>query len=249
MGNLSAIRCLVIDDEPLANDLLAFYIRRIPNLQLKGQAFNALEALRLLQEQPIDLLFLDINMPQVNGIDFLRTLQRPPRTIFTTANPAYALEGYELDVVDFLLKPITLERFIKAVNKAFLFHNIPQIIQDHSAETVKKEAFVFFRVDRQSVKVAIRDILFVESMRDYIKVYTEAGILITKMSLTSVQEILPETDFLRVHRSYLINKNQISTFNSQQILIGKKIIPIGKLYHKAVQPYLVSDINGGAKLV
>lgn len=233
MHESKTILCLVVDDEPPAREIIRRYIEDVPTLELAGECANALQAFAVLQQQHIDLVFLDIRMPQLNGYDFLKTLKNPPKVIITTAYTEYALEGYELDVVDYLMKPIPFERFLKAVNKAFFAgtYKTESVIK---SDDKKSEAFVYFRADRKMVKVMLQDILYIESMKDYIKVFTTTGTLITKQSISSVEEMLPEKEFIRVHRSYIVSLNRINTFTSELIEIGSTEIPIGKLYRNGV---------------
>jgi len=233
MHETKTIRCLVVDDEPPAREIIRRYIEEVPTLELAGECANALQAFALLQQQPVDLMFLDIRMPQLNGIDFLKTLKNPPKVIFTTAYSEYALEGYELDVVDYLMKPIPFDRFLKAVNKAFP-SGVSKTETAAAPGEKKGEAFLYFRADRKMVKVMLTDILYIESMKDYIKVFTINGTIITKQSITSVEEMLPEKEFIRVHRSYIVSLNRIKTFTSELIEIDKTEIPIGKLYRNEV---------------
>jgi len=237
MHENKTIRCLVVDDEPRARELICRYISEVPTLQLTGESSNAIEAFAFLQRQTVDLIFLDIRMPQLNGNDFLKAMKHPPKVIFTTAYPEYALEGYELDVVDYLLKPVPFDRFLKAVNKAF---PAGTTLQTDAIIEKRNEAFVYFRADRKMVKVMLNDILYIESMKDYIKIYGVNGMLITKQSISSVEEMLPEREFARVHRSYIVSLNRIKTFTSELIEIGSTGIPIGKLYRgevlKMLQP-------------
>jgi two-component system LytT family response regulator len=232
MPEPATIRCLIVDDEPPAREIIRRYIQEVPTLELAGECANALQAFALLQQQQVDLLFLDIRMPQINGNDFLKTLKNPPKVIFTTAYTEYALEGYELDVVDYLMKPIPFDRFLKAVNKAY-----QQSIVKHDASAPaeeKNESFVYFRADRKMVKVMLNDIRYIESMKDYVKVFTKDSTIITKQSISSVEEMLPEREFVRVHRSYIVSLKHIKTFTSELIEIDKTEIPIGKLYRNGV---------------
>lgn len=222
------IKCLLVDDEPLAREILRRYIDDIATMELAAECANALQAFTVLQKEPIDLMFLDVRMPRMNGNEFLKSLRLPPKVIFTTAYPEYALEGYELDVVDYLLKPIPFDRFLKAVNKAFPNGALPE--EKMEVKEKKKQAFVYFRIDRKMKKVMLDDILYIESMKDYIKLFTSAGTLITKQSISSVEEMLPGKDFARVHRSYIVSLNNIKGFTSEVIEIGNSNIPIGKLY-------------------
>lgn len=232
MSESTLIRCLVVDDEPPAREIIRRYIEQIPGLQFAGECGNALQAFALLQQQAIDLIFLDIRMPQLNGNDFLKTLKTPPKVIFTTAFAEYALEGYELDAVDYLLKPVQFERFLKAVNKAFQL----QQTRPESAPDLNKssESFVYFRADRKMVKIMLRDILYIESMKDYIKVVTINGQIITKQSISSVEAMLPEREFVRVHRSYIVSLKHIRSFSSEIIEVERTELPIGKLYRNEV---------------
>jgi two-component system, LytTR family, response regulator len=233
MPDTMIIKCLVVDDEPPAREIIRRYIEEMPTLELVAECANAIQAFTVLQQQPVDLMFLDIRMPQLNGNDFLKTLKNPPKVIFTTAYTEYALEGYELDVVDYLMKPIPFDRFLKAVNKAFQHTGAKQDGLQVN-EDKKSESFVYFRADRKMVKVMLQDILYIESMKDYIKVMTAAGTIITKQSISSVEAMLPEKDFVRVHRSYIVSLDKIKTFTSELIEIEKAEIPIGKLYRNAV---------------
>ena len=228
MHESKPIQCLLVDDEPPAREILRRYIGDIATMELAAECSNALQAFTVLQKEPIDLMFLDVRMPRMNGNDFLKSLRHPPKVILTTAYPEYAVEGYELDVVDYLLKPVPFDRFLKAVNKAFPTGGVPEEKMDGTEK--KKQAFVYFRIDRKMKKVMLDDILYIESMKDYIKLFTSEGTLITKQSISSVEEMLPEKEFARVHRSYIVSLNNIKSFTAEVIEIGNSNIPIGKLY-------------------
>ncbi len=235
MQTYKKIRCLIVDDEPPAREIILRYIEQIPMLELTGECANAIQALTLLQQTKVDLIFLDIRMPQLNGNEFLKTIKNPPKVIFTTAYPDYAIEGYELDVVDYLLKPIQFDRFLKAVNKTFEL----SLVQETGTASVPNapnhtESFVYFRADRKMVKVMLRDILYIESMKDYVKIFTTSGQIISKQSITSVEEMLPEKKFIRTHRSFIISIEKIKSFTNELIEIEKAEIPIGKLYRNTV---------------
>lgn len=233
MPDTSTIRCLVIDDEPPAREIIRRYIAEVPMLQLAGECGNAVQAIQFLQSKPVDLLFLDIRMPQLNGTELLKVIRNPPPVIFTTAHPEYALEGYELDVMDYLLKPIRFDRFVKAVNKVFQLRG-HRGIEHAPVDEVKEESFVYFRADRKMVKVMLHDILYIESMKDYIKVFTGNGTIITKQSMTSVEAMLPEKQFIRTHRSFIVSLNKIRSFTSEVLEVGTAEIPIGKLFRSNV---------------
>lgn len=236
------IKCLVVDDEPLAREVLVRFIHREPSLQLIGECGNAVEALGLLRQQPTDLLFLDIQMPELLGTDLIRILRNPPKVILTTAYPEFALEGYELDVVDYLLKPIQFERFLKAVNKASL--QIGRVTAPALAPASTEgpaegtEAFLYFRTDRKMVKVMLEDILYIEGMKNYIKIMTTHGLVITKHSMAAVEAMLPASAFLRTHRSYIVSQSKISSYTGEAVGIGKVELPIGKLYKDGVMKTL-----------
>lgn len=230
------IKCLLVDDEPPARDILRRYIEDITTLEMAGECANALQAFTVLQKEPVDLMFLDVRMPRMNGNAFLKSLRHPPKVIFTTAYPEYALEGYELDVVDYLLKPVPFDRFLKAVNKAFPAGAAPE--EKTEVAEKRKQAFVYFRIDRKMKKVMLDDILYIESMKDYIKLFTSEGMLITKQSIGSVEEMLPGKQFARVHRSYIISLNNIKSFTAELIEIGNTNIPIGKLYRSEAMKIL-----------
>jgi DNA-binding LytR/AlgR family response regulator len=241
----TSIRCLIVDDEPPARDILRRYIEEMPMLELVGECGNAMEALNMLQHRPTDLLFLDIRMPQLKGTELVKILKNPPRVIFTTAHTDYALEGYELDVVDYLLKPIQFDRFVKAVSKAF--QTLPPATGPVGSpatsgaalpEGVRKDSFVYFRMDRKMVKVMLQDIMYVESMKDYVKIHTCDGIIITKQSISSVEAMLPEQFFIRIHRSYIVSIGKIRSYTHELIEIDKTEIPIGKLFRNGVRKVL-----------
>lgn len=237
MDDNQTIRCLIIDDEPPAREIIRRYVQEIPTLQLIGECANAIQALTALQQHPVDLLFLDIRMPQLNGTDFIKTLKNPPKVIFTTAFSEYALEGYELDVVDYLMKPIRFDRFLKAVNKAYPLAGATAPLKpvvSTVTEEKKNESFVYFRADRKMVKVMLDDILYIESMKDYIKVNTVQGVIITKQSISSVEAMLPEKLFVRTHRSFIVSINKIKSFTNELVEVDKTDIPIGKLFRNGV---------------
>ena len=224
----------MVDDEPLAREILKQHVAGVEALELVGTCANAVEAISFLKDQPVDLIFLDIQMPQLLGTNFIRTLKNPPKIIFTTAFRKYALEGFELDAVDFLLKPISFERFLKGVNKVlqtnFSSDNISNV--PGSKESIKDPAnsFLYFRADRKMVKVFFKDILFVEALKDYIKIVTQNKTIITKYVLATLSELLPADEFLRIHKSYIVAITKIESFNADSIQIAKHELPIGRLY-------------------
>ena len=231
-GNYIQAQCIIVDDEPLARDVVRRYIQQVPILHLVGEFGNAIDASLFVQDQPVDLIFLDIRMPQLTGTEFVRSLRNAPKVIFTTAHKEYAHEGFELDVTDYLLKPIRFDRFLRAVNKA-----LPQKVQEVRKpslppveDTRQAASFIYLRVDRKMVKVLLDDILYIESDRDYVKVFTENGCIITRQTIASVEAMLSESRFIRVHRSFIISLNKLKSFTAESVEIGNKELPIGKLY-------------------
>lgn len=238
MPENNTIKCLIVDDEPPAREIIRRYIEQTPMLELAGECANAIQAFTVLQQQSIDLVFLDIRMPQLNGNDFLKTLNHPPKIIFTTAFSEYALESYELDAVDYLMKPIPFNRFLKAVNKAYQQTVIKNDAGTLLNEEKKTDSFVYFRADRKMVKVTLQDILYIESMKDYIKVFTKSGTIITKQSISSVEAMLPEKEFIRTHRSFIVSTRHIKSFTTELIEVHNTEIPIGKLFRNEVMKSL-----------
>ena len=239
MHSIKKIKCLVIDDELPARDVLQKHIAGVEVLELAGTCTNAVEALSFLQSNTVDLLFLDIQMPHILGTNFIRTLKNPPKVIFTTAYRKYAIEGFELDAVDYLLKPISFDRFLKAINKIFQLNlqsntNAPGT-ENHSEPA---QPFLYLRADRKMVKVLFNDILYIEGLRDYIRIFTTSKTIITKHLLASLEEMLPSDAFLRIHRSYIVSISKIDSFNSDTIEIGKKELPIGRLFKHDVTKLL-----------
>ena len=232
MHHNNKIQCLVIDDEPLAREMLKQHIGGVEALALAGTCSNAVEAISFLKEHHVDLLFLDIQMPQLLGTNFIRTLKNPPKVIFTTAYRKYAVEGFELDAVDYILKPISFERFLKGVNKVLQINIKPEQVAPTTKEnqTDATNSFLYFRADRKMVKVFFRDILFIEALKDYIKIVTDSKTIVTKYVLSTIEEMLPSTEFLRIHKSYIIAINKIESFNADIIQIAKHELPIGRLY-------------------
>ena len=227
------IKAIIVDDEPLALEVLETYINQIPEIQLIKKCENAFDANEALRNHHIDLMFLDILMPQLSGIDFLKTLSNPPCVIFTTAYPDYAVEGFELNAVDYLLKPISLERFLKAVNK--VSEKLASRKLEH--DTVQYEGvedFFFVKADKKLVKVNFDDILYIEGLKDYVIIRQENGRVITLQTMKSLEDRLPETKFKRVHRSFIVNIKRITAIlgNMVELMEAGKIkqLPIGKNY-------------------
>jgi DNA-binding LytR/AlgR family response regulator len=243
LQNNKPIRCIAVDDEPPALKLIEKYINSVPLLDLKGTCGNAVDALLLLQSNEIDLLFLDIQMPHILGTDFMRSLSNPPKVIFTTAFRKFAVEGFDLDAVDYLLKPISFERFFKAVNKIMKLNitsegknplmNIP--------EKESEKSFIYLRADRKNIKVNLNDVLFIESLKNYIKVVTTDKTIVTKYPISVLEEDLPAS-FIRIHRSFIISKDKIESFTHEFIQIGKYELPVSRSYRHEVEKTLKKEI-------
>jgi len=229
------IKCIVVDDEPMARDIIKRYIEQMPNLQLMGEFGNAIEANIFLQSSQVDIIFLDIRMPQLNGTDFVRSLYQIPKIIFTTAHKEYAHEGFELDVVDYLLKPIRFDRFLRAVSKAFPQQNAEPETNTYTpvADTKPENSFIYLKANRKMIRVVLDDILYIESIRDYVKVVKQNSSIISRQTISSIEVTLPEDKFFRIHRSYIISIDKIKTFTHEIVEIGDKELPIGKLYRNS----------------
>jgi len=215
------IRCLIVDDEPLAQEVMVNYIKRLPDLECIAVCKNALDAFTVLHQEQIHLMFLDIKMPGITGLDFLRALENPPAVIFTTAFANHAVEGFELDAVDYLLKPITFERFQKSINK---FLKVQTIEQQHS------RSYSYFKVSGRLIKILHADLLYAHSVKDYLQLCTPNKNYLTHMTMKYLCELLPADTFIRVQRSYLVNKNYINAVGRSAIKIGDEEIPVGDNY-------------------
>lgn len=227
-------RCLIIDDEPLAAELMSDYVEKIPELVLLKTCSNAIEAIEIIKNQEVDLLFLDIQMPMITGIEFLRSLHNPPKVIFTTAYREYALESYELDVVDYLLKPISFERFLKAINK---YQGTIEIKTVKSSAEEEPDGHMYIKANKKHHKVLYSDILYAESLKDYLRIHTTQISITTKQKISDLERSLPSY-FLRTHRSYIINTRKITAFTAQDVEIGDIEIPIGISYKQSVNVVL-----------
>ena len=254
MPESKKIKCLVIDDELPAREILKKHINGVQALELSGTCSNAVEAISFLKDTKVDLLFLDIQMPHLLGTNFLRTLKNPPKVIFTTAYRKYAVEGFELDAVDFLLKPISFERFLKGVNKILQMNLLANGEMKVSSEnhTDSVPPFLYFRANRKMVKVQFCDILYIEGLSDYIKIITVNKTIITKHVLASLEEMLPSNEFIRIHKSFIIAINKIESFNADSVEIGKKEIPVGRLFkfnlNKILNSTAASQVTGSHSL-
>lgn len=224
------MKCVIIDDEPLAIEIIETYLQKIDNKEIIGKFTNPVKALAFLTNHTVDLVFLDIQMPNLTGIDLVKSIKKLPQFIFTTAYPQYALEGFDLNATDYLVKPIPFPRFLQAVSKAETYHksreNLTQIPND----------FIFVRSEYENVKIAVEEITYIEGLKDYIKIFTENSTkaTLTLMSFKEILEKINHPNFLRVHRSFIVNVSQIDSLQKSRIIIGEKYIPIGETYKEKV---------------
>jgi DNA-binding LytR/AlgR family response regulator len=235
-----SLKCIIVDDEPLAIEILESYVSKVEQLQLLSTFRNAISAFTFLQQNSVDLVFLDIQMPKLSGIDFLRTLKQPPKVIFTTAFREYALEGFELEIVDYLLKPIPFDRFLKAVAKVLHQPAIP--VASTSKHEPAPDNYVFFKVDKKMIKTKMADVLYIESIKDYVKVKTSDKEIVTQQKISYLEESLPREQFLRIHRSFIVNLEKIDAYSATDVEIGKHSIPIGRNYKNDVMKILAKNI-------
>lgn len=238
------MKCIIVDDEPLAIEILESYVEKIEQLEIAGTFRNAVLAFTFLQSNTVDLIFLDIQMPKLTGIDFLKTLKNPPAVILTTAYRDYAVDGFELEVADYLLKPIPFERFLKAVAKVFHRSPIPAAHPSLPKAESSSDSFVYFKVDKKMIKTRMADILYIESIKDYVKVKTDEKDIITQQKISYLEESLPKDQFLRIHRSFIINLNKVDAYTATDVELGKHHIPIGRNYKNDVSKIL-SQFNFG----
>ena len=233
-----AISCVVVDDEPPALQLVADYVQRTPFLQLAGQTTDPMTAIDLVQQGAAELLFLDIQMPELTGLQLMKVIGHKCKAILTTAYPDYALDGYELDVIDYLLKPVTFDRFLVAAHKA-RERLLPAVTVVQAAPAiVSTPTYIFVKTEYKIQKVDLADILYLEGLRDYVAIHTRNGKILTQQSMKSFQEQLPEDNFIRVHKSYLIAIAKIRFIERNRIVIADTYIPVGETYQEAFQQKL-----------
>ncbi len=224
--------CIIVEDEPLAAEVLLDYIKQVSFLNLKGICTDAIYAMEILQKEKIDLIFLDIHLPKLKGIDFIKTLAKPPQIIITSAYHEYALKGYEYNVLDYLLKPIEFSRFLTAVNKLKSIKGLANFTSSEKPEPERES--IFFNVSKKKVKVFLDEILYIESLKEYIRVITKSKTIITKFQMGQIVEILSKKKFLRVHRSFIVAKDKIDAYTATDIEISGQQIPIGRGYKESV---------------
>ena len=234
------LRCIIVDDEPVARKGLAEDIKEIGFIELIGIAENSLRAFEMVSKKQIDLIFLDIEMPKINGLDFIKSLKKPPMVIITTAYPAYAMEGYDLDVIDYLVKPIPFTRLMKACHKAKEFN---ELMQNPSDINKNKNEYCFIKCNNKYEKIFLKDLLFVEAADNYVVIHTTLKSFLTYKTLKSMEACLPESNFIKVHKSYIVAIDRINHIDGSEILINKTFIPISRNFKKAVLERITNPIR------
>ena len=222
------IKCLIIDDEPLAQRILERYAQDVSSLEVVQKCNNALDAIEIMKEQEIDLIFLDINMPKITGLEFLRSLQHPPLVIITTAYAEFAIQGYELDVVDYLMKPFGMERFLKAIQKV---HDIlkprEHSLTEKTAGNSQEDQYIFVKSSKKTYRINLNDILYVEALGDYVKIYTTDRMIISYHSMKNLENLLSPKQFPRIHKSFIVSLSKIDLIEGNQVKLRERYIPIG----------------------
>ncbi len=235
MNKTAKYKCIIIDDEPIAIDIIEEHLEAFDQFEIKGKFTKATEAIASINAGGIDLLFLDINMPGISGINFLKTLSHPPAVIFTTAYREFAVDAFELDAIDYLVKPVAFERFMKAINKFLTFQSTPQKTQEHIPD---QQDFIIIKSNKKNYKIATQEILFIESMDNYVKIHTTSQTLVCYEKLADLETELPSDKFLRIHRSYIINLNKVGAFTTAFVEIEGHQLNIGRNYRQAVTKVL-----------
>lgn len=232
------VRCMIIDDEPPAQELLRSYVSRIEHFEIAAVCSNALDAFALLQKNMVDVIFVDITMPQMSGIELIKSLPQRPAVIFTTAFREYGAEGYELDAIDYLVKPITFDRFLKAIAK---FNQYKFYLNQHELEQQSsgfEQAYMYFKVNKELKKIFLKEIVYIESIKDYIKIITDTKSLVTYQRISYMEEKLPEKKFLRIHKSYIISVDKVNGFSNDMVSVDKFSLPVGRSYKQKFLQYL-----------
>lgn len=226
------IDCIIVDDEPIARDILAKHLKNIDAINIAGSCKNAIEAFNIISAQKIDLVFLDINMPEISGLSFAKSINKDIKIIFTTAYREYAIDGFDLQAVDYLLKPISYPRLLQAVNKFIAEKSASKVEVNEQNEQMKN--FFFVRSDRKMVKIVFSEIKYVESLSDYVKIHLIDNVIITRDTISNIETNLPPKDFIRVHRSFIVSVDKINSFTNEYIELEDKAIPISRSYKKEV---------------
>lgn len=233
-----SLRCLIVDDEPLARHLLTDYVGKVPFLTLHAACASPLMALEALRTAPIDLLFLDVHMPELTGLELLRSLPRPPLVIFTTAHSEYALPSYELDAVDYLLKPITLDRFLRAAHKAYARQPAPVATKSPISASPPAVPFLFVKDGPKRVKVRWEDILYIEGLRDYVTIHTRQQKIVSLLQLKALVQQLPPDRFVRIHHSYIVALEGLDAIYKDKVQVGSRLLPISESYRPAFRAFI-----------
>lgn len=247
MSNI--INCIIIDDEPLAQRVIEKFLEDLPNFHVLAKCNNAFEAMDVINEKDVDLMFLDINMPKLSGLSFLKSLKNPPLVIVTTAYSEYAIEGYELDVVDYLKKPFSFERFFKAIQKVQERLKKQEVISVESAPVLEESPieisadlstskFIFVKANKKNYKVDIDDIFYIEALGDYIKIHTSTQVLVTYQSMKKIETILPSNIFVRIHKSYIVSVNKIKSVEGNMVEVKNEKLSIGNSYKQQFQEFV-----------
>ncbi|MCB2208436.1 MAG: response regulator transcription factor [Bacteroidetes bacterium] len=227
-------RCVIIDDEPIARSVIKKHLENIPNTNVIAECRNAMEAISVLQKDQVDLMFLDIQMPKLTGLDFLKTLKNPPKVIIVTAYRDFAIEGYELDVIDYLLKPVSFERFLKAMNKFFDNNDSKPILLSDDRQSLSPDLFIYVKENKKVQKIYLKDILYIESLKEYIRIHTSSNKIVTKVQIGYIEKQLPEDHFLRIHKSFVVGLMHVTAFTSHSIEIGDIELSLSRSYKESV---------------
>lgn len=228
------LNCAIIDDEPLALEMMSDYVQKTPFLTLTGAYNSAVQAIKTIRENPVDLLFLDIQMPELSGLEFAKVLPKRTKVVFTTAFPQYAVEGYEVEAFAYILKPISYEAFLKVAKRAYDWFS-----QSEKAKNYAKDRFIFVKSDYKLVRINLDDILFIEGLKDYVRIYTENGDkIMSLMNMKTLEDFLPKPEFLRSHRSYIVHMNKVKCLDRFRMNIGENYIPVSESYKDVIMAYL-----------
>lgn len=228
------LNCAIIDDEPLALEMMSDYVQKTPFLTLTGAYNSAVQAIKTIRENPVDLLFLDIQMPELSGLEFAKVLPKRTKVVFTTAFPQYAVEGYEVEAFAYILKPISYEAFLKVAKRAYDWFS-----QSEKAKNYAKDRFIFVKSDYKLVRIDLDDILFIEGLKDYVRIYTENGDkIMSLMNMKTLEDFLPKPEFLRSHRSYIVHMNKVKCLDRFRMNIGENYIPVSESYKDVILAYL-----------
>ncbi len=234
---VNRISCLVVDDEKVARDIISSYLEQIPQMEIVASCSSAMEAFDVIHRQSVDLVFLDINMPGLSGLSFARSLNKDIRVIFTTAHREYAIEGFELRALDYLLKPISFERFFEAVNRYFEIAKSPARVV-HTTENAETEKSFFVKADRKMIRVVLDEVTYIESLKDYLKIHTKEGVVITRETISNIEARLPRSKFMRIHRSYIVAIEAISSYTHEYIEVADMMLPISRSYKQEISERL-----------